>query len=77
MKLMAADLPAFNDNEELVLEALSRSKISGSEASDLELSNYAQSLSVEQIAGLKNNVNGEFIMNLPFRVERTWMGTST
>ena len=58
MKLMASDLPAFNENEELVLEALRRSKNSLSEASDMELSNYVQSLSVEQIAGLKNNVKG-------------------
>jgi hypothetical protein len=58
MKLMASDLPAFNENEELVLEALRRSKNSLSEASNLELSNYVQSLSVEQIAGLKNNVKG-------------------
>lgn len=58
MKLMASDLPAFNENEELVLDALRRSKNSLSEASDLELSNYVQSLSVEQIAGLKNNVKG-------------------
>ena len=58
MKLMASDLPAFNENEELVLDALRQSKNSLSEASDLELSNYVQSLSVEQIAGLKNNVKG-------------------
>ena len=58
MKLMASDLPTFSADEELVLEALRRSKNSLSDASDLELSNYVQSLSVEQIAGLKNNVKG-------------------
>ena len=58
MKLMASDFPTFSANEELVLEALRRSKISLSDASELELSNYVQSLSVDQIAGLKNNVKG-------------------
>ena len=58
MKLMASDLPSFSEDEKLVLEALRRSKNSLADASDFELSNYVQSLSVEQIAGLKNNVKG-------------------
>lgn len=58
MKLMASELPSFSDDEQLVLEALRRSKNSLAEASDLELSNYVQSFSIEQMAGLKNNVKG-------------------
>jgi len=58
MKLMASDLPSFSEKEELVLEALRRSKNSLSDATDLELSDYVKSLSVEQMAGLKNNVKG-------------------
>lgn len=58
MKLMAKDLPSFSDDEQLVLQALRRSKNSLANASDLDLSKYVQSLSVEQIAGLKNNVKG-------------------
>jgi len=58
MKLMASDLPSFSEKEELVLEALRRSKNNLSDATDLELSNYVKSLSVEQMAGLKNNVKG-------------------
>ena len=58
MKLMASDLPSFSDDEQLVLNALRRSKNSLAEASELELSDYVQSLSIEQIGGLKNNVKG-------------------
>lgn len=58
MKLMASELPSFSYDEQLVLEALRRSKNSLAEASDLELSNYVQTLSVEQMGGLKNNVKG-------------------
>lgn len=58
MKLMAKDLPSFGDDEQLVLQALRRSKNSLADASDLDLSKYVQSLSVGQIAGLKNNVKG-------------------
>jgi len=56
MKLMASDLPSFSDDEQLVLLALRRSNNSLAGAGDLELSEYVQSLSIEQIAGLKNNV---------------------
>jgi hypothetical protein len=58
MKLMASDLPSFSDDEKLVLQALRRSKNSLADASDLDLSKYVQSLSVEQISGLKNSVKG-------------------
>ena len=58
LKLMASELPSFSNDEQLVLQALRRSNNSLTEASDLELSNYVQSLSVEQLGGLKNNVKG-------------------
>lgn len=58
LKLMASDLPSFDENEQLVLQALRRSRNDLSNASDMELARYVQSLSVEQIAGLKNNVKG-------------------
>ena len=58
LKLMASDLPSFSEDEQLVLQALRRSKNSIADASEIELSAYVQSLSVEQIAGLKNNVKG-------------------
>lgn len=58
LKLMSDTLPSFTEDEELVLQALRRSNNSLADASELELSEYVQSLSVEQIAGLKNNVKG-------------------
>lgn|GEM_PF-779000 len=58
LKLMSEKLPSFTDNEELVLHALRRSNNSLTEASEVDLSNYVQSLSIEQITGLKNNVKG-------------------
>lgn len=58
LKLMSDTLPSFTDDEELVLQALRRSNNSLADASELGLSEYVQSLSVEQIAGLKNNVKG-------------------
>ena len=58
LKLMSDSLPSFTDDEELVLQALRRSKNSLTDASEAELSDYVQSLSVDQIAGLKNNVKG-------------------
>ena len=58
LKLMSENLPSFTDDEELVLEALRRSNNSLADASEVDLSNYVQTLSIEQIAGLKNNVKG-------------------
>ncbi|WP_238379724.1 hypothetical protein [Celeribacter ethanolicus] len=58
LKLMSESLSSFTQNEKLVLQALRRSNNSLSDAGELELSEYVQSLSVEQIAGLKNNVKG-------------------
>lgn len=58
LKLMSENLPSFTEDEVLVLQALRRSNNSLTDASEVDLSNYVQSLSVEQIAGLKNNVKG-------------------
>jgi hypothetical protein len=58
LKLMSETLPSFSDDEALVLQALRRSNNNLTDASELELSEYVQSLSIEQIAGLKNNVKG-------------------
>lgn len=58
MKLMATDLPSFSDDEQMVLQALRRSNNNLTDASEFELSRYVQSLSMEQTAGLKNNVKG-------------------
>ncbi len=58
LKLMSDTVLSFTENEELVLQALRRSNKSLAGASELELSEYVQSLSVEQISGLMNNVKG-------------------
>ncbi|EET46370.1 hypothetical protein [Thalassobium sp. R2A62] len=58
MKLMSDTLPAFSEDEELVLQALRRSNNRLTDASEAELADYVQSLSVDQISGLKNNVKG-------------------
>lgn len=58
LKLMSAEMPPFTGNEDLVLQALRRSNNNLTDASERELSDYVQSLSVEQISGLKNNVKG-------------------
>lgn len=58
LKLMSETMSSFSDDEELVLDALRRSNSSLAEASEVELSEYVRGLSVEQVAGLKNNVKG-------------------
>lgn len=58
LKLMSPDLPSFSGDEELVLEALRRSNNALAGATEADLSAYVQSLSIDQIAGLKNNVKG-------------------
>lgn len=58
LKLMSSNLPSFTEDEELVLHALRRSNNSLTDATEVDLSNYVQSLSVNQISGLKNNVKG-------------------
>ena len=58
LKLMSSNLPSFTEDEELVLQALRRSNNNLTDATEVDLSNYVQSLSVDQISGLKNNVKG-------------------
>ena len=58
LKLLAEDLPEFSEEEQLVLDALRRSNGALADATDEELSDYVQSLSPEQLAGLQNNVKG-------------------
>lgn len=58
IRLLADDLDSFNQNEQLVLDALRRSKASLSEVSNRELAEYVQSLEPSQLQGLQNNVKG-------------------
>lgn len=59
IQLMAdGDLPAFNENEQLVLEALRRSNSLLSTATDRELAEYVQGMEPYQLQGLQNNVKG-------------------
>lgn len=58
LKLMSGSQATFSESEELVLQALRRSKTSLCNATEDQLSGYVQSLSIEQISGLKNNVKG-------------------
>lgn len=58
IRLLADDLDSFNENEQLVLDALRRSKAALSEASNEELAEYVQSLEPSQLKGLQNNVKG-------------------
>lgn len=58
LKLLAEDLPEFSEDEQLVLDALRRSKSSLADATHEELADYVQNLSPRQLAGLQNNVKG-------------------
>ena len=58
IRLLADDLDSFNENEQLVLEALRRSKSALSEASNEELAQYVKSLDPSQFQGLQNNIKG-------------------
>ena len=58
LKLLAEDLPDFSEDEKLVLDALRRSNGALADATEEELADYVQSLSPEQLTGLKNNVKG-------------------
>jgi len=57
-QLLADDIPKFDENEQLVLDALRRAKNSLSHASDEELAEYVQSLGPGQIQGLGNLLIG-------------------
>lgn len=56
--LADGDLPAFNENEQLVLEALRRSNSLLATATDNELAEYIQGMEPNQLQGLQNNVKG-------------------
>ena len=57
-QLMQGDLADLTDNQELVLEALRRSRNDLAEASDEELIAYVNGLSDVQLDGMINNVKG-------------------
>lgn len=56
--LADSNLPAFNENEQLVLEALRRSNSLLATATDKELAEYVQGMGPYQLQGLQNNVKG-------------------
>jgi hypothetical protein len=58
MQLLSEDISSWDSNEELVIEALRRSKNSLNAASYDELSEYVKSLEPEQIQGLHSNIKG-------------------
>jgi len=57
MQLLSDNLE-FNDNEEMVLEALRRSNGDLHDATVVELSNYIQNKATSSLAGLENNIKG-------------------
>lgn len=58
LQLLAEDAPVFTADEQLVLEALRRSKASLNNATGEELSAYVKEMTPEQLVGLHNNVKG-------------------
>ena len=58
LKLMANEIPEFNDHELLVIDALRRSNNSLTEASHEELASYLKDKDPEQLQGLHNNIKG-------------------
>ena len=58
IQLLANELPSFNGNELLVLDALRRSNNKLTGATNEELADYIQSLEPKQLTGLRNNVKG-------------------
>ena len=57
MQLFSDDLE-FNENEEIVLEALRRSNNDLHDATVEELASYVQNMSASSLAGLENNIKG-------------------
>lgn len=57
-QLLADDIPDFDANEQLVLDALRRANSNLSEATDQELAEYVQSLDPSQMQGLSNLLIG-------------------
>jgi hypothetical protein len=60
IQLLADDIPEFNENEQLVLEALRRSKTSLENATEEELAAYIQAMEPNQISGLHNSIKGKY-----------------
>jgi hypothetical protein len=58
MRLLAADISDFDENEQIVLDALRRSKRELGEASDEELAAYVKELDADQLKGLSSNLLG-------------------
>lgn len=58
IQLMSDSIDSFDENEELVLEALRRSNNNLKDATNEDLSEYVQSLDINQLDGLKNNIKG-------------------
>lgn len=58
LKFVTDATPYFSTKENLVLDALRRSKTDLKHATDTELGDYFKSLSAEQQAGLHNNIKG-------------------
>ncbi|MBC8257384.1 MAG: hypothetical protein H8E38_00045 [SAR324 cluster bacterium] len=58
LQLLSDDLPSFDGNEELVMDALRRSSLRLREATNEDIASYIQSQAPAQIAGLQNNVKG-------------------
>jgi hypothetical protein len=71
IRLMGNDLDDFDDNEQLVLQALRRSKSTLMDASDEALSEYVQSLETSQLPGMINNVKGIYHELRFLRAENT------
>src|SRR5690606_8495365 len=58
VQLLAEDLPEFNADEQIVLDAIRRLNSRLTEASVEELATYVQSLDGAQLRGFRNNVLG-------------------
>ena len=58
LQLFSKDIPDFNANEQMVIEALRRSNNELQTASIEEISEYVQSKEPSQLLGLQNNVKG-------------------
>lgn len=58
LQLLSDDLPSFDGNEELVMDALRRSNLRLREATNEDIADYIQSQDPAQLAGFQNNVKG-------------------
>ena len=58
LQMMSDNLSSFNQNEQLVLDALRRSNNQLTDASNEDLAEYIQSLEPSQLSGLHSNIKG-------------------